>query len=326
MWTAADAARALHREADPATARVPFSAMLGITASESQAMRNSIRIVRNRDLEPTWTVLRAKEPGFMRSLITWMGGPEGYINTNPGVAIESRKCAVGLMDMGPGQRQPGVHTHSMVEIYVILDGEVESFDGVGNTHVAGPLDCVYIPRGVPHGVRTVGDRPVKLLWVNDAVEKWGVSHYQEGPGPHPAENGQTIGLVRLNDLEPNWSAPRAKEAGFMRWGVSWVGSAETVGATNLNPGAAEANERVSISLVTVLPANRFPQNEAARGDRLLVVTQGRAILGAGRESTEIGRQDAVFCPAGTSFNLRASHGDSLQCVIVETSSVDAQIV
>src|SRR5688572_6786020 len=102
-------------------------------------MSGAIRIVRNRDLEPTWTVLRAREPGFMRSLVTWMGGPEGYINTNPNVAIESLDCAVGLMDMGPGQRQPGVHVHSMVEIYVILDGMAESFDGVGNRHTAGPL-------------------------------------------------------------------------------------------------------------------------------------------------------------------------------------------
>ena len=132
-------------------------------------MSTSIRIVRNRDLEPYWGVFRAKEPGFMRLLITWMGGPDGTINTNPGVAIESRHCAVGLMDMGPGNRQPGVHTHTMTEIYVILQGMVESFDGVGNRHLAGPLDCLYIPKGVPHGVRTVGDAHVKLLWVNSTT-------------------------------------------------------------------------------------------------------------------------------------------------------------
>ena len=124
--------------------------------TEAQTVSDAIRIIRMNDLEPSWTVLRPKEPGFIRSLVTWLGGPEGYINTNPGVAIESQRCAVGLMDMGPGQRQPGVHTQSMVETYVILDGMVESFDGGGNKHTAGPLDCLYIPKGVPHGVRTVG--------------------------------------------------------------------------------------------------------------------------------------------------------------------------
>lgn len=281
-------------------------------------MADAIRIVRNRDLEPTWTVLRAKEPGFMRSLITWMGGPDGYINTNPGVAIESRHCAVGLMDMGPGQRQPGVHTHSMVEIYVILDGMVESFDGVGNRHTAGPLDCLYIPKGVPHGVRTVGDKPVKLLWVNDAIEKWGVSRYQEGPGPHPAENGEIVRLIRFNDLEPDWSAPRAKEAGFLRWRVSWAGSASHATGANFNPGIAAINERVGVSLTAVSPANRLLRDETARGDRLLVVTRGRGILATGRERVEIGPQDAAFCPAGAGLDFRALDGEPLHLIIVET--------
>jgi mannose-6-phosphate isomerase-like protein (cupin superfamily) len=283
-------------------------------------MSNAIRIVRNRDLEPTWTVLRAREPGFMRSLITWMGGPDGYINTNPGVAIESRQCAVGLMEMGPGQRQPGVHTHSMVEIYVILDGMVESFDGVGNIHMAGPLDCLYIPKGVPHGVRTVGDKPVKLLWVNDAIEKWGVSRYQEGPGPHPAENGETVALVRFNDLEPSWSAPRAKEAGFQRWSVSWVGSASHATGTIFDPDLAAQNERVTISLTVVLPANRLPRDEIAPGNRLIVVTRGRAILGGRHQRVEIGPLDAVFCPAGASLDLRALDGEPLHCVVIEAAA------
>lgn len=282
-------------------------------------MSDAIRIVRNRDLEPTWTVLRAKEPGFMRSLVTWMGGPEGYINTNPGIAIESQQCAVGQMDMGPGQRQPGVHIHSMVEIYVILDGTVESFDGVGNRHTAGPLDCLYIPKGVPHGVRTVGDRRVKLLWVNDAIEKWGVSQYQEGPGPHPAENGEIVALVRFNDLEPNRSTPRANEAGFQRWCASWVGSASDKTGTNLNPRRAACNERVGISLIVLEPANRLPPDETARGNRLLVIARGRSILVKGHERIELGPQDAVFCPAGTSLDLRALDGEPLHMVVVQTS-------
>jgi mannose-6-phosphate isomerase-like protein (cupin superfamily) len=282
-------------------------------------MSGAIRIVRNRDLESTWTVLRAREPGFMRSLITWMGGPEGYINTNPGVAIESLDCAVGLMDMGPGQRQPGVHIHSMVEIYVILDGMVESFDGVGNRHTAGPLDCLYIPRGVPHGVRTVGDKPVKLLWVNDAIEKWGVSRYEEGPGPHPAENGDTVALIRFNDLVPSRSAPHAKEVGFQRWCISWVGSAYDATGTNFNPDRAACNQRVGISLIVLAPANRLPPDETARGNRLLVVARGRAILAKKHERIELGPQDAVFCPAGASLDLTALDGEPLHMVVVQTA-------
>ncbi len=280
-------------------------------------MPDAIEVVRSQDLEPSWTVLRAKEPGFMRSLVTWLGGPEGHINTNPGVAVESQQGAVGLMEMGPGQRQPGVHTHSMVEIYVILDGTVESFDGIGNRHTAGPLDCLYIPKGVPHGVRTVGDKPVKLLWVNDAIEKWGVSFYQEGPGPHPAENGETVALVRFSDLEPNWSAPRAREGGFLRWSVSWVGSAAHATGHNFNPGIAALNERAGVTLTVLSAANRLPPDDTARGNRLLVVARGSAILTRGGERVAIGVHDAVYCPAGAALDLRAAADAAVHLVGVQ---------
>ncbi|MEZ5854676.1 MAG: cupin domain-containing protein [Hyphomicrobiaceae bacterium] len=282
-------------------------------------MSDAIRVVRINDLEPSWTVLRAREPGFMRSLVTWMGGPEGYINTNPGVAIESRSCAVGLMDMGPGQRQPGVHTHSMVEIYIILDGMVESFDGVGHSHTAGPLDCLYIPKGVPHGVRTIGNKPVKLLWVNDAIEKWGVSLYQEGPGPHEAENGQTVALIPFIDLEPNWSADRAKEAGFLRWCVTWVGSADHATGPNFNCANSACNERVGISLIVVLPANRLPQTESTTGNHLFVVASGRAVLFDGEKHVQIHQHDAVFCPSGAQLDLRALDGAPLYILAIQTA-------
>ena len=55
------------------------------------------RIVRFRDLEPSWGTKQAKEPGFMRWLVTWLGGPARHINTTPGTAIETTHCAVGMM-------------------------------------------------------------------------------------------------------------------------------------------------------------------------------------------------------------------------------------
>ncbi len=278
-------------------------------------MQNTLKLVRNRDLEASWAVLRAKEPGFMRSLITWMGGPEGYINTHPGQAIESRHAAVGLMDMGAGNRQPGVHTHSMNEIYIILSGVVESFDGMGNRHIAGPFDCLYIPKGVPHGVRTIGDGAVKLLWVNDETEKWGVSLYQEGPGPFPA--AEEVRLIPFRDLEPNWSASRAKEPGFLRWSVSWVGG-DTTGP-NYNPGRAAANERVGLSLTVVQPANRM-DGERAAGNRLVVVVRGEAVVMVDGKCELVGPQDAIFCPAGGRLDLRALHDVPLYLVTVEETA------
>ena len=252
----------------------------------------------------------------MRSLITWMGGPDGTINPNPGTAIESRHCAVGLMDMAPGNRQPGVHTHTMTEIYVILEGTVESIDGVGNKHIAGPLDCLYIPKGVPHGVRTVGDVHVKLLWVNDAIERWGVSVYQEGPGPHPAvyPDEPEVSVIPFLDLEPSWLAPRAKEPGFMRWNVSWVGS--TLTGANYNPDQAAQNARIGLSLSVLQPANRM-SDAAAPGNALHVVVRGRGVIASSGQPQVIGPQDAIFCPAGECVDLRALDATPLYLVRIQ---------
>ena len=66
-----------------------------------------------------------------------------------------------------------MHVHSVTEIYVILKGEAESFDGVGNKHRAGPMDCLYIPAGVPHGVRTVGGEDLDLIWLHGRDRAFG---------------------------------------------------------------------------------------------------------------------------------------------------------
>lgn len=270
-------------------------------------MAAQIQIVRHRDLEPFWGVKRATEPGFMRSLVTWMGGPEGYINTNLGQAIPSRHCAVGIMDMSVGNRQPGVHVHTMNEIYVILEGQVESIDGVGNKHIAGPLDCLFIPTGVPHGVRTIGDIAVKLLWVNDDLEEWGAAVYLEGPGPHPADN--EITSIELADLEPNWSA--ASPAGQMHWQADWVSSPKV----NHNPRVAVAGDRIRLGLCVVLPANRL-QEQATGYNQLFVVINGQAIVKSPNGSEAVGQQDAIFVPAGVDVDVRSLHDEELRLIRV----------
>lgn len=46
-------------------------------------------IIRYNDLEPQWHVPGAKEPGFMRWLISWVGGPPGFVNPSKEAAIVS---------------------------------------------------------------------------------------------------------------------------------------------------------------------------------------------------------------------------------------------
>lgn len=260
------------------------------------------RIVRFRDLEPSWATKQAKEAGFMRWLVTWVGGPEGYINTNPGMAIESTECAVGMMYLPRGQRQAGKHTHGVTEIYVILEGELEGFDASGHPHRAGPLDCTYIPAGCPHGVRNCGLEDVVLLWVHDGIERNGTAVYY--PDDHAFAGAPEIAVVRFADLEPNWSGPGAREPGTMRWSVSWVGG--LAGSYDHNPSTAILNDKVAIGMTVLEPGHKQPA-KALEASCLWLVASGEAITDIGNDTEVLGRLDGLHLPAGECAGLR-NHG------------------
>jgi len=267
-------------------------------------MSNSVRIVRNDDLEPTWTVKQAKEPGFMRSLITWVGGPEGYVNTNPEVAVISQDSAIGLMRMPIGNRQAGVHVHSVTEIYVILKGEAESFDGVGNKHRAGPMDCLYIPAGVPHGVRTVGGEDLDLIWLHDAIERLEVSVYLDGPGPFPADD--EVRLVKFRDMIANWEGENAKVGGNLRWTADWVSAtpvATDTGAAHAGEGQAVRNDRLAIGITVILPGNSNLEHRHPHTETYIILSGTGAVSHLG-EAHHLGRLDAVYYPAEVPHAIR----------------------
>ena len=258
-----------------------------------------MQIIRNHDLEPAWTVKQAKEPGYLRSLITWTGGPEGYINTNPAEAARSHDATLGLMRMPVGNRQAGVHVHSVTEIYVILNGEVESFDGMGNLHRAGPMDCLYIPKGVPHGVRTVGDQDLELIWFHDAIEKIGVSVYLDGPGPFPAE--QEVQLIAFDDLQPDWGGREAKVGGTLRWSASWVTGADS--PVNHNPGVAVVNDRLAAGVTAILPGNSGVLHSHGFAETYIILSGSGAVI-CGDQVAHLGRLDAVRFAPGEAHRIR----------------------
>ena len=266
---------------------------------------SAMQIVRNAELEPAWTVKQAKEPGFMRSLITWVGGPEGYINTNPAQAVRSLDATIGLMRMPVGNRQAGVHVHSVTEIYVILKGEAESFDGVGNVHRAGPMDCLYIPRGVPHGVRTVGDIDLELIWLHDAIERNGVSVYLDGPGPFPADD--EVRLIPFRDLVPDWGQAEAKLGGTLRWVANWVAAA---GADNHNPGVAEMNDTLAVGVTAVLPGNVAPAHDHPFAETYVILS-GTAAVRQGDTVAHLSRLDGVRFEPGTAHSVRNTGDQTL---------------
>lgn len=213
------------------------------------------------------------------------------------------------MDMAVGNRQPGVHTHTIDEIYVILEGHCESFDGLGNTHIAGPLDCLYIPKGVPHGVRTIGDVDLRLLWVNDDIERWGVSVYAEGPGPYPA--AAEVGLIPMSALDPTDARSINYDASTAPLMTSWVDC--PAAGIHGTPGVSAHNARLGLGL-TVLPRRDHWILSAHPTDQLWVVGGGRASVRVGgrRELVETG--DALFCSANSTVDIEGDDDGPAQFV------------
>ena len=135
-------------------------------------------VVRFDSLDPRWGTMHAREPGHYRWLISYYGGGEGYLNENRSTGLISDRGHAGIMHLTSGCRQFGVHEHTVTEIYVILQGEVESIEP-GRTQKAGPLDALYMPPKAPHAVRASGDEDVVLFFCHDAGEQIGKSIYYD---------------------------------------------------------------------------------------------------------------------------------------------------
>ncbi len=272
-------------------------------------------VVRFDDLEASWNTKQARQAGFMRWLVTWAGGPAGYINTNPNDAIESTQCAVGMMYLPRGQRQAGKHIHGVAEVYIVLQGQLEGFDASDHPHRAGPMDCTYIPAGCPHGVRNCGLDDVVLIWVHDGIERNDAAVYFADD--HRFGDVPPIRLLRFADLEPAFPEPDAHQPGTMRWSVNWVGG--LAGSVDPNPSSAVRNDKISIGMTVLEPGNSIPPTPLPV-TRLYLVIEGRAITKIDGGNTRLGYLDAVHVPAGDKVSLRNNGPSLLRLLWVDSSA------
>jgi len=65
-----------------------------------------------------------------------------------------------VTQVGPQSANHPPHAHPEEEIYYVLEGKAEfSLDGKSKT--VGPNSTMFCPSGMPHGIRNVGDSPLR---------------------------------------------------------------------------------------------------------------------------------------------------------------------
>ena len=57
-----------------------------------------------------------------------------------------------------------LHTHNCAEQVTVLEGHAEAMVGGAVTEL-GPMDCSFVPAGIPHYFRNIGDGPLTILWI-----------------------------------------------------------------------------------------------------------------------------------------------------------------
>lgn len=268
-------------------------------------------IVRFDDLAPTWDTPRAREPGFLRWIVSYVGGVPPFWNNNPETGIVSDRIVAGLMWLPVGNRQSGVHVHSVTEIYVMLRGRVESIEFGGRRQVAGPLDCLVMPPGAPHAVRAIGDEDVLLLWVHDELEEAGSSYYLDENEPEPPGGSPEVELVRWDSLEPCWELPEAKTGGHLRWTATWVGGAEGFEHHNRDAGAISA--RVALGALVIPPGNSEVPHAYPTPRHYLVVSGRGAVVGD-QGVAPLEPLDVVVLPPDVPQAVRAVGTESLRLI------------
>jgi mannose-6-phosphate isomerase-like protein (cupin superfamily) len=258
-------------------------------------------VVRFEDLVPTYNTPHAKEKGYRRNLKTYVGGPEGFSNSNPEVAVVNDKIIVGVMNLPVGQRQYGVHKHSVAEIYIILKGKVASIHSLGNEEIAGPLDCLYMPAGAYHAVRNCGYEDVELLYICDDLEKKGTSKYLADESGLNGEKSDPVKIVRYKDLVPNWNSVNATIPGYLRWLVSYVVGPK--GYFNNNPEMSIENTKINLGVMGLLPGNMQVSHKHPIAE-VYFVYNGRFSTEINGENVELGPMDCVYFPAETYHSIR----------------------
>ena len=89
----------------------------------------------------------------------------GGITSKPlaGAAIGATSISNGVTTFAPGTAIP-LHTHNVEESVTVLEGDAIA-EVSGQTQRLKPYDTTFVPPGIPHRFRNVGEGVMRILWV-----------------------------------------------------------------------------------------------------------------------------------------------------------------
>jgi mannose-6-phosphate isomerase-like protein (cupin superfamily) len=266
-----------------------------------------IRAVRYGDLEPFHMLPHSQTPGYMRWIKAYAGNedypdlapPEGTITSGP---------IPMLQGIDAGNYQWGPHSHTIIEFYIILQGRGIT-TGVNGGEAVDPLDCVFVPKHSPHGVRSVGDEDLILIAIHEEDEPAdAIVYFADGDiDPDADYPGQSV--IRFEELAPRWAV---EGDGNLRRSVSYIGGPE--GTFHLNRGdGGMVGDRVSAGVTVISPGNAHVVHSHATTESY-IIARGRAEVIGHPEIEPLGFLDALLVPENVEHGLRALGDEPLYVV------------
>lgn len=122
-------------------------------------------IIKWEELEPSRDAPMSRDAGHMREMVNWVGGGDGRLNLNRGVAAENELIALGATDLQSANSIPAENWDT-IRYLQIIEGRLR-IGGHPDLGQAGKWDVIVVPAGQSPTFEPVGIEPVRLIWFHE---------------------------------------------------------------------------------------------------------------------------------------------------------------
>jgi mannose-6-phosphate isomerase-like protein (cupin superfamily) len=249
----------------------------------------------------------------VRPLILKPGeGEQGWLLGDHGVSKLGAKDTAGAFHAFVNTSQSGggppPHVHSREdEMFFVLDGTF-SFFLDGKTYRGGPGSCVFLPKGIPHTFKNVGDRPGSFLGFTSpcGFEQFVAAVATTTPPTSKEIDPAVIRrLLELApefgiDMNPKLSAPPTDAGDCPAGDCRWVlGESVTIKQT-----AATTGGTFTVAEIQSWPGGGPPAHVHRDQDEMFYVLEGTYEFLVGDRKETLGVGATVFVPRGTKHTYR----------------------